>query len=276
MNRVKTVFCFFLFIISFLYVKDLEKNIDVFSVLLNNKKVSIVEQVVSKRLKIVETFKDKTMFLKKESGSEQIQTNTIIKEPIIYIFNTHQTEEYAKSAYNITPTVVTVSNILSDELQELGIPSLVETRDVTKEVHKRGYDYSGTYTVSLENLKFRKSKHKSLEYFFDMHRDSIVGEDARVTINGKKYATMMFLIGANHKDYGKNLKNVKIMEKYLKNNYPGLVRETYIQKMWAYNQWYSPKMFLVELGGPDNTLEEVYNTSCALSKAIKYYVELEQ
>ena len=32
-------------------------------------------------------------------------------------------------------------------------------------------------------------------------------------------------------------------------------------------------MFLVEIGGPDNTLEEVTNTTKALAKAIKYYVE---
>ena len=63
------------------------------------------------------------------------------------------------------------------------------------------------------------------------------------------------------------------MEGYLNKHYPGLLRNTYYQKHSAFNQFYSEKMFLIELGGPDNTLEEIYNTTVSLSKAIKYYVE---
>ena len=82
----------------------------------------------------------------------------------------------------------------------------------------------------------------------------------------------MFLIGENHENYKSNLKNAKIMEKYLTKNYPGILRDTYHQPRWSYNQEYSKNMFLIEVGGPDNTLEELYNTSKALSEAINYYV----
>lgn len=277
MNKVKNGFCLFLFALAFLYAKDLPNNINITEFILkDNKKISIIETITNKNFNNPVSFldlKNKNIIQKKEDNEHVKIDKGIKQEPIVYIFNTHQTEEYAENAYNITPTVVTASNILSDELKNLGIYSLVETRDVIKEVNKRGYDYSGTYTVSFENLKYRKKQNSSLEYFFDMHRDSITGPAARTTIKGKKYATLMFLIGANHQDYQKNLKNVKTMEKYLKKNYPNLVRETYIQRKWTYNQWYSPKMFLVELGGPDNTLEEIYNTTKALAKSIKYYVE---
>ena len=277
MNKVKNGFCLFLFALAFLYAKDLPNNINITEFILkDNKKISIIETFTDKNFNNPVSFldlKNKNIIQKKEDNEYVKIDKGIKQEPIVYIFNTHQTEEYAENAYNITPTVVTASNILSDELKNLGIYSLVETRDVIKEVNKRGYDYSGTYTVSFENLKYRKKQNSSLEYFFDMHRDSITGPAARTTIKGKKYATLMFLIGANHQDYQKNLKNVKTMEKYLKKNYPNLVRETYIQRKWTYNQWYSPKMFLVELGGPDNTLEEIYNTTKALAESIRYYVE---
>ncbi len=275
MNKTKTIFCLFLFGLSFLYAKDLSNNDIVDFIVKDNKTIPVIEKLSNKRITNPVSFldlKNKTI-IKKENIK---QTKSEKQLPTVYIFNTHQKEEYAKNAYNITPTVVTVSNILKDELHELGINSLVETKDVIKEVNKRGYDYSGTYTVSFENLKLRKKQNSSLEYYFDMHRDSVTGNVARTTIKNKKYATIMFLIGANHENYHKNLKNVKIMEKYLKNNYPGLVRETYIQKNWTYNQWYSSKMFLVELGGPDNTLEEIYNTTKALAYSIKYYMEVDQ
>ncbi len=275
MNKTKTIFCLFLFGLSFLYAKDLSNNDIVDFIVKDNKTIPVIEKLSNKRITNPVSFldlKNKTI-IKKENIK---QTKSEKQLPTVYIFNTHQKEEYAKNAYNITPTVVTVSNILKDELHELGINSLVETKDVIKEVNKRGYDYSGTYTVSFENLKLRKKQNSSLEYYFDMHRDSVTGNVARTTIKNKKYATIMFLIGANHENYHKNLKNVKIMEKYLKNNYPGLVRETYIQKNWTYNQWYSSKMFLVELGGPDNTLEEIYNTTKALAYSIKHYMEVDQ
>ena len=163
---------------------------------------------------------------------------------------------------------------MKEELKDLGISSLVEQRSITKEVNKRGLDYTGTYEVSFEYLKEMQTKHKTLKYYFDMHRDSVTGTPARTTINNKKYATMMFLVGTKNKNYQKNVKNLKYMENYLKKHYKGLVRETYYQSHSAFNQFHDENMFLVELGGPDNTLEEIYNTTKALSEAIKYYVEV--
>ena len=284
MNRVKCAFCLFLFITSFFYAKSLTSKIDVVDLIMNKNKSSlIIESLVDI------DFKDSVhlLDLKDKSYSKKITDkyiNSVNKEgkkkvlsdnakPKIYIFNTHQTEEYASGGYAISPTVVTVSYILKDELNGFNISSLVEERDVIKEVKKRGYDYSGTYTVSFEYLKSRKKEYPSLEYYFDVHRDSITGDYARVSIDGRKYATMMFLVGSRHDNYKKNVNNLNIMKKYLDKNYKGLVRDTFLQRKWTYNQWYSENMFLVEIGGPDNTLEEVTNTTKALAKAIKYYVE---
>ena len=276
MNKVKNGFCLFLFVLSFLYFKD-NGDIKIMNLLLKkNNNISMVETFSNKKLSdpvSILDLKDKTVVKNNNVLKGAISIKKDNSKPVVYIFNTHQAEEYAENAYNITPTVVTASNILSDELKTLGVSSLVETNDVIKEVKKRGYDYSGTYTVSFENLKLRKKENNTLEYFFDVHRDSVTGIAARTEIKGKKYATIMFLVGANHDKYEYNLKNVKVMEKYLNKNYPGLVRSTFIQKKWTYNQWYSQKMFLIEIGGPDNDLEEVYNSTKALAEAIKYYME---
>lgn len=279
MNKVKLCFCLFLFIISFLYMGKFVSDIDILSFILNdNKKETVFSAITGNN------FNDPLRSLdvdeivvsdEKENDEKKVsvsKTDTISK-PIVYIFNTHETEEYAGSVYNITPTVKTVSDILKDELKSLGISAFSETKSITKEVNKRGLDYTGTYTVSFEYLKMRKKENPTLEYFFDMHRDSVTGEASRITIGGKRYAKMMFLVGTKNENYKKNVENLKIMEKYLNKYYPGLVRDTYYQKHSAFNQFYSEKMFLIELGGPDNTLEEIYNTSVALSKAIKYYVE---
>ena len=83
----------------------------------------------------------------------------------------------------------------------------------------------------------------------------------------------MFLVGTKNQYYKRNLKGIRVMEKYLNKHYKGLLRSTYYQPNSTFYQDYDSNMFLVELGGPDNTLEEIYNSAVALSKAIKYYVE---
>lgn len=277
MNKIKYLFCLFLMLLSFLYIGNLFNNINILDFILSDNKKKIVIDTLSLgpinnniALSNIEEPKEKNI-VKKDSTKT---TKHLIAEPIIYIYNTHQTEEYKTNTYNITPTVETVSSILKEELKDLGISSLVEQRSITKEVNKRGLDYTGTYEVSFEYLKEMQTKHKTLKYYFDMHRDSVTGTPARTTINNKKYATMMFLVGTKNKNYQKNVKNLKYMENYLKKHYKGLVRETYYQSHSAFNQFHDENMFLVELGGPDNTLEEIYNTTKALSEAIKYYVEV--
>ena len=247
--------------------------------ILGNKSLSSIQVLSNKKFSdpvSFLSFNDKTFSRIKEVSSIKKNVNNGSSKLVkVYIYNTHQTEEYASNVYGITPSVRTVSDILYSELKSNGISSLVEKRDIIKETKKRGYDYTGTYTVSFDYLTDSKKNNPSLEYFFDLHRDSITGEYARTKINEKDYATMMFLVGASHDDYQKNVNNVNIMKKYLDDNYPGLVRDTYIQKKCSFFQDYSSKMFLVEIGGPDNTLEEIYNTTKALSLAIKYYMEVD-
>ena len=278
MNKVKIFFCLFLFILSFFYLGKLLNEVDILSfVLTDNKKEFAFNTITSNNLKSpLKSFEtiNQNEFGENETFREEENKNKKKNLPLIYIFNTHETEEYAGSVYNITPTVKTVSDILKDELDSLGISSITEVKSITKEVKKRGLDYTGTYEVSFDYLKMRKKENPTLEYFFDMHRDSVTGNASKITINGKKYAKIMFLIGTKNENYKKNEKNIKIMEEYLNKHYPGLVRNTYYQKHSAFNQFYSEKMFLIELGGPDNTLEEIYNTTVSLSKAIKYYVEV--
>lgn len=246
-------------------------------ILTDNKKEFAFNTITSNNLKSpLKSFEtiNQNEFGDNETFREGENKNKKKNLPLIYIFNTHETEKYAGSIYNITPTVKTVSDILKDELDSLGISSITEVKSITKEVKKRGLDYTGTYEVSFDYLKMRKKENPTLEYFFDMHRDSVTGNASKITINGKRYAKLMFLIGTKNENYKKNEKNIKIMEEYLNKHYPGLVRNTYYQKHSAFNQFYSEKMFLIELGGPDNTLEEIYNTTVSLSKAIKYYVEV--
>lgn len=267
MNKIKIYFCLFLLVLSILYINTKLKTIDMYGVIFNKDITSIVDSPDIKIKNLVNKSNDKESNIINVSNNKKLSN-----KPLVYLYNTHQTEEF-KSSKSYKPTVVTASNIISKTLKKDKISSLVETKSIKKKLDYYGYDYSGTYAVSFEYLKERKKENPTLNYFFDIHRDSITGPYSKVTIKNKKYATMMFLVGQNHKNYKKNVNNLKIMEDYLKKKYSGLVRDTYYQPKYKYNQDYSENMFLVEIGGPENTLEEITNTSIALAHAISYYVE---
>lgn len=262
MSKIKIYFCLFIFILSSIYFLTKLETYNLYEIFIKNDISSVFNTT---------NINFDSLKSDNENNNELQNTKEKNNQPIVYIYNTHQTEEY-KSTKKYKPTVVTASKVLEKTLKKDNINSVVEERSIKKKLDEYGYDYSGTYAVSFEYLKDQKNKNPSLKYFFDIHRDSIIGKKSKVKINNKSYATMMFLVGQNHKNYKENVKNIKIMEKYLNNNYKGIVRETYYQPKYSYNQGYDSNMFLVEIGGPENTLEEVTNTSIALGKAISYFI----
>ena len=145
------------------------------------------------------------VIIKREAKlSENIKNASALGEPLIYIYNTHQTEEYAPGSlknYNITPTVYMAANILKEDLRENGINAIVEDSSLQKGLSERGLNYNSAYTLSYEWLTSAKERYPSVKYFIDLHRDSV---SASTTINNYSYAKMMFVIGMNHDNYKKN------------------------------------------------------------------------
>lgn len=273
MNRVKISFCLFLFCLSFIYVASNLKKINLFNFFVSdNKGFYVLDSTLGS------SFSDSINEEKKQKEDYDLEivnqeiTDLSGDKPIVYFYNTHQTEEYKSNVYNIVPTVVTMSEMLRENLLDKGIVSLVEEGSIKKGLDKYNYDYSGSYSISMMYLEEKKKKYPSIEYYFDIHRDSVKGEYSRTSIGGKSYAKIMFLVGKNHENYKKNVSNIKKMEEYLNKYYKGILRDTYYQPLYSYNQEYDSNMFLVEVGGVDNTLEELYNTSVALAGAINYYV----
>lgn len=129
-----------------------------------------------------------------------------VLEPLVYIYNTHQLEEYSNKYFenfNITPTVMTASFMLKEKLEKLGIPAIVETGNFTEILNLNQWTYSKSYTVSRMFIIDAMHKYPSLKYFIDVHRDAITKEQGTVTINGRNYARILFLVGlVNSKNKG--------------------------------------------------------------------------
>ena len=81
----------------------------------------------------------------------------------------------------------------------------------------------------------------------------------------------MFLVGKKNSNYKENEKNIKIMSDYINKKYPGILRNNYYNN-YIFNQDLIPNAFLIEVGGIDNTIEELHNTSQVLAEAINYLI----
>lgn len=206
-----------------------------------------------------------------EEASEYIEDpypNNEVSEPRVYIYNTHQLENYSASnlaEYNVNPNVMMGSYILREKLNNLGIPSMVEEQNVTELLRLNNWNYAQSYQVTKMLMQDAKEKNPSLEYFIDFHRDSVKRDITFKTIGDKNYARILFIVGMENPNYQANLALTTELNNRLEEKYPGLSRGIYKKEGpgvdGVYNQDVSPNVILVEMGGVDNTIEEVLNST---------------
>ncbi len=198
-----------------------------------------------------------------------------INKPIVYIYNTHQTEEYDSDnlSYSIKPTVLYASYIMKDYLNDLGIESVVETSSVKEFLNNNNLNYNGCYEATRYFINSALNKYDSLEYFIDIHRDSVSLNSTLYTNNSKKYAKVLFVVALKHNNSNYNLDFVNEINDMLESKYNGISRGIMQRKDVIFNQDISTKSILLELGGVDNTLEEINNTLEVISNVLYEYME---
>lgn len=112
-----------------------------------------------------------------KSKSEYVEDTTDIKieKPIVYIYNTHQLEEYNLEYlydYSVKPNVLIASYILKEKLYNNGIPSVVETNNIKKYLNDNNLKYSYSYVASRHFIELMLKKENTIKYLIDIHRDS--------------------------------------------------------------------------------------------------------
>jgi len=200
--------------------------------------------------------------------------------PLVYIYNTHQTEGYSKagiSEYDIEPTVLFASYYLREKLNDLNVPTLVETSDISEILRTNNWTYSHSYEASRYLVQDAKEKNPTLSYYLDIHRDSAGYTASTTEHNGKKYAKILFVIGKEHENHSKNLNLANQLNEKIKTKIPTLSRGVIGKEgknvNGIYNQDLHPNSLLIEIGGKDNSLIEVTNTMEILAKSLKEYIE---
>lgn len=218
--------------------------------------------------------------LKKVSSYIEDPNPVDMEKPIIYIYNSHQLENYDSQnldIYGITPNVLMASYLLREKLNNRGLSTIVESTNMTEFLNLNGWDYSQAYNASRIFILDKKNKYSTLEYFVDLHRDSVSKSITTADINGKSYARILFVLGLENSNYAENEKTMSEINNLCNKYYPGLSRGIYKKEgagvNGVYNQDISSKSILIEVGSTGNNIDEVLNTIEALSNVLYFYIK---
>lgn len=202
--------------------------------------------------------------------------------PVVYLYNTHQLEEYSSFMpyeYSVRPNVMIASYIMREKLANDGIPSVVETNNIKEFLSSGNMSYNQSYLASEYFARDMQSKYPSIAYLIDIHRDSVSKDATYVEIEGKPYARVLLVTGMEHTTPGNSDGFADDLNELLERDYPGLsrgiLRKSSTSVYAIYNQNLNGKSVLLEVGGVDNKIEEVNNTMEAISKSLSEIIRRE-
>jgi len=203
--------------------------------------------------------------------------------PVVLIVHSHGTESYTEEGTNFytddTPTrsedptknVVAVGKTLCDTLNTSGVPAIHCETMFDKE------SYSAAYSNSKAAIKEYIKKYPSIQYVFDVHRDSVVRSNKEkikpvTAVNGIQTAQAMFVVGtdsagADHPNWIKNLTVASIFQYALVEKYGTFMRPLSLRSS-SFNAEFAPGSILLEMGSCGNTLAEAKQAAVILGNTI--------
>lgn len=236
--------------------------------------------------------KDRTLRIKNiegifgnmESPKEISAIHSTFGKEVVYIYHSHSRESFLpylkdtirpEEAYHSVANITLVGKMLGRAMDQRGVGTKVETVDIVQLLNFRKLDYTSSYNVSRELVQLSQNENKDLEYFIDIHRDSLRKENTTIEINRTKYANLLFVVGTGHAEFEKNLQFANNLHTLLENRYPslskGILQKSSSQGNGIYNQDLSPNSLIIEIGGVDNTVEELHRSTEALAEVLSDY-----
>jgi stage II sporulation protein P len=200
-----------------------------------------------------------------------------LQEKKVFLYNTHNYESWTylsknDDVANPDKNIMLVNKKLARELERRGVKTKVDQTDHQKILKEKRQRYSFSYAVSYKTVQSALKQDEDIGYIFDIHRDSASKKVTTTTINGKPYAKVLFIIGLRNENWKKNTGFANQIHRELKKQYPGLSRGVNGKGKHEGNAEYNQSLFansvLMEVGGVDNTQEEIDNTVAALADVI--------
>lgn len=205
------------------------------------------------------------------AGPEPVQLG---ERPFVLVYHTHGTEAFLPDLYGARragrdPDSDAFTRDPRKSVRAAG-------RAIAQRLYERGLDvvWSGTlydeagrdgaYDRARAGLRRLLARYPGVRVALDVHRDATT---TRVPVGGTQAAGVLFVVGAGHPGWHRNLALAEAMADRLTRVHPRLVRGIAL-KPWHYNQDLLPGALIVEIGGAENSLAETLTSARLVADAL--------
>ncbi|WP_052344366.1 stage II sporulation protein P [Bacillus ndiopicus] len=206
--------------------------------------------------------------------------NTTTKPLEVLFVYTHSHEAYKPAVENKTgmqavydeqTNIFTMQQAMLNHFQLNNLQGTVLDVDVMNVMKQQGADFPQAYRVVRPYIQEELATNL-YDLVIDFHRDAVGRKATTLETPEMSFAKVAFVVGLDHPGYKGNLTYAEALHAAMDNIVPGISRGV-MKKSGAgvdgvYNQDLFNKMLLVELGGIDNTEEEILRTVAVLAQAI--------
>lgn len=216
----------------------------------------------------------------KEQKLVYASTELAVPEKKVLLVFTHSHEAYKpiveastgmQEVYNEQLNIFSLREMMEEYLSFQGLQPKTLPVDLMTELKKQGKTISSAYKVARPFIADEVAL-QPYDMILDVHRDSAGKKVTTLTAGDLSYAKVAFVVGMEHANHKSNLAYSEKLHTVMNSIIPGISRGVMKKEGEGvdgiYNQDLSPQMVLVEIGGIDNTEEEVTRTLSVLSEAV--------
>ncbi|WP_226669610.1 stage II sporulation protein P [Metabacillus litoralis] len=198
----------------------------------------------------------------------------------VFIYHTHNTESFTpllniedpRMAADNERNVTLVGQKLANSLKKRDIIALHDKTNIQQILKDKGLSYSYSYEVAKDIIIKALDENSKMKLLIDIHRDGQPKEYTTTKINGKKVAKIEFVVSERSSKFKGNLEIAEKIQLELESKYPGITSGVWIKGAKETEQDYNQDLFtnslLVNIGGAENSLEEIYSSVDIFSEVI--------
>lgn len=205
------------------------------------------------------------------------------KLALVLFTHSHETfipmveSEYGKTpVYHSNSNIMEFENVIKNDFELNSIRTEFLEVDTMAEMEKTNRKFSEAYAVVRPYL-FKQIKKSNYDIIIDLHRDSAKRDITTLNHKNVNYGKLYFVVGENNPNYSSNKGLADTLSSKLNEMIPGISRGVIGKKGdhvdGIYNQDLSKNMILIELGGIENTQDEINRTISVLSRAISIVLQ---
>jgi len=175
--------------------------------------------------------------------------------------------------------IQSLSSLIKQQFELQLVQTDILNVNVAAEIKARNLKYKDSYAVIRPFIQ-QVIKEEKYDLIIDIHRDAAKKSVTTTTVDNLTYAKIALVVGSKHANYEGNMLYAQKLHEQLNAIVPsisrGILKKGEAGANGIYNQDLARNIVLVELGGVDNTEDEITRTIAVIARAIANMKQNEQ